>query len=161
MLLVDLTQRLHSHASASVSTGLADVAHIIFTGMRAPPTTHSSISKSGRLWSRGHLCRATREGLTLERPQELNASAPSSRRQPSFRAPDRPHFSSAAGADVSRHNQALLRWLDELAVDLEFVEGQELEEELQRTVEVALKVQAQRGQQSTVHNERSNKKRRS
>ena len=54
-----------------------------------------------------------------------------------------------------------MRWLDELAVDLEFVECQELEEELQRTVEVALKVQAQRGQQSAVHNERSNKKRRS
>lgn len=117
MLLVDLSQRLHSHASASVSTGLADVAHIIFTGMRAPPTTHSSISSSGRLWSRGHLCRATREGLTLERPQELNASAPSSRRQPSFRAPDRPHFSSAAGADVSRHNQVCPH-LQDLARDL-------------------------------------------
>lgn len=39
--------------------------------------------------------------------------------------------------------QALLRWLDELAEDLEVVEGQELEEELQRTVETALKVQAQ------------------
>lgn len=46
--------------------------------------------------------------------------------------------------DITRHNQALLRWLDELAADLEPVDGQKLEEELQRTVEIALKVQAQR-----------------
>ncbi|CAL8468545.1 g8085 [Coccomyxa elongata] len=48
--------------------------------------------------------------------------------------------------DISRHNQALLRWLDELAVDLEPVDGQMLEEELQRTVEIALRVQAQRAE---------------
>lgn len=47
--------------------------------------------------------------------------------------------------------QALLRWLDELAADLELVDGQTLEEELQRTVEIALKVQAERENEPKRH----------
>jgi hypothetical protein len=54
--------------------------------------------------------------------------------------------------------QALLRWLDELAVDLDVAEGQALEEELQRTVEAALKVQAQRLQDDTLHPTRNSRK---
>ncbi len=39
-----------------------------------------------------------------------------------------------------------MRWLDKLAADLEPVDGEMLEEELQRTVEIALRVQAQRAE---------------
>lgn len=97
-----LSERVQNHANAS--SRLVDTTPLDRCSKTLHPSGHKDNywKATWRPCSSLAVCRASPEGLTLERPQELSSSAASSRGQRRTRLPE---WETDREEDISRHNQ--------------------------------------------------------